>query len=95
MRHVEADQALAQVQHDLFLYEQPPLPPLQLAEAALKSPADASLVFDVLAAAGQDFRLANRSALQKIQISHHPNCQQSPWSCFQDANAMFQADELQ
>ena len=62
VRELEGAQALAAVQTKLGLDQHPLMAPQQLAEAALAAPGiqPAVLVFDVLAAAGPDFRLASR-----------------------------------
>ena len=61
VREVEGDQALAGIQGQLGLGGQPLLGPQDLATAALaaRDATHTALVFDVMAAAGHDFRMAN------------------------------------
>ena len=76
VRSMEAEQALAHVQAQLGLYDYSRINGQELAAAALSveaDPAAATLVFDVLAASGEDFRLANRcaaSALHGLETSY-------------------------
>ncbi|KAK9786995.1 hypothetical protein WJX73_006118 [Symbiochloris irregularis] len=62
VRQVEGDQVLADIQWELGLQDEPLMSPQQLAEAVLaaSSVTHTPLVFDVLAAAGHDFRIANQ-----------------------------------
>ena len=81
VRQVEGRQSLAAVQRQLGLDAYPLMQPDKLAEAALSSPLapgsasdPAVLVFDVLGAAGDDFRLASRWMPSWSSCNRAPTC---------------------
>lgn len=67
VRRVEGAQVLADIQWELGLQDRPLMGAQQLAEAVLEAASitHTPLVFDVMAAAGHDFRVANQYALNR------------------------------